>query len=83
MDNNETLKKVDINSASAQQIADTCPMLGREKSEAIVRYRQAHGPYKSLEELRNIPGFAYKLSTGLRDFFTFGGQGGQQQQQAT
>lgn len=68
----ETFKKVNINSATAQEIAYVCPMLGREKSEAIVRRRAMHGPYSSLDELRAIPGFADKLTKGLEDFFTLG-----------
>lgn len=61
-------KRLDVNSATVAEIERFCTSLGSEKSWAIVNYRENNGPYKTLEELRVIPGFSDKLISRLRDF---------------
>ena len=52
---------VNINSADAHTIAAALAGIGEKKAEAIVQYRQAHGPYKSVDELVNVSGIGGKL----------------------
>lgn len=47
---------VDINQASAQEIADTLQGVGMSKAEEIVRYRDSHGAFKHVDELVNVKG---------------------------
>ncbi len=47
--------KIDINQADAAMLA-TLPGIGPKTAENIDAYRQANGPFKSLDELLNIKG---------------------------
>jgi competence protein ComEA len=51
---------VSINTADAQTIADALSGIGLKKAEAIVKYRQEKGPFKTLEELGNVTGIGEK-----------------------
>lgn len=46
---------VDLNSANAEQL-DALPGIGPATAQKIIDYRQAHGPFRSLDELEGVPG---------------------------
>lgn len=52
---------VNINTADAQAIADGLTGVGISRAQAIVAYRDAHGPFKSVEELLAVKGIGEKL----------------------
>lgn len=47
---------VNINAADMQTIADALPGIGPAKAQAIIDYRTQHGPFKTKEDLTNVPG---------------------------
>ena len=47
---------IDINSASAAQLAAAISGVGLKKAEAIVAYRSTNGPFRSVDELANVSG---------------------------
>lgn len=47
---------VDINTADAASIARELDGIGLAKAEAIVAYRERHGAFKSVDELRKVKG---------------------------
>ena len=49
-------KKVNINTATAEEIHEKTG-LGEQTSQMIVRYRQKHGKFKNLEELKKVSRF--------------------------
>ena len=51
---------MNINSADAGSIAEALAGIGPAKAEAIVAYRKAHGPFKSVEQLREVQGVSAK-----------------------
>ena len=51
---------VNINQADAKTIAKSLNGIGIKKAEAIVKYRKANGPYKSIEELAKVKGIGNK-----------------------
>ena len=48
--------KVNINKADAATIAAVLTGIGTSKAEAIVAYREMHGAFTSIEELREVKG---------------------------
>ena len=62
---------VDINSADASAL-ESLPGIGPSKAAAIVQYRTDHGPFKSVDELDNVPGIGSATLAALRDQVTVG-----------
>ena len=63
---------VDINSADAATLAQTLKGVGPAKAEAIVAFREANGPFRSVEELTEVKGIGEKLLEQNRDRITVG-----------
>ncbi|MDX2163805.1 MAG: helix-hairpin-helix domain-containing protein [Gammaproteobacteria bacterium] len=59
---------VNINTADAQTIFDAhIKGIGKKRAEAIVAYRTAHGPFKSLDDLKKIKGLSGKIIDANRE----------------
>lgn len=52
--------KVDINTASAEQLAEALDGVGPAKSEAIVAYREENGDFEHIDELVNVRGIGLR-----------------------
>lgn len=52
---------VDINAASAEELAEALNGVGIKKAQAIVRHRQEFGPFKTVDQLREVPGIGASL----------------------
>lgn len=61
---------VDINSASKHEF-DCLPGIGPKTATAITAWRNEHGPFESLDELKEVPGISEKLLEKLRPFLYF------------
>lgn len=53
--------KVSINTASAEELARAMNGVGLKKAQAIVSYREEYGPFKSIDDLRQVPGMGGAL----------------------
>lgn len=58
-------EKIDINKASADELA-RMPMVGRQRAESIIRYRNEHGPFRNWDDLDKIPGFSRGMIEDLK-----------------
>ncbi len=63
---------VNINQASAQEIADALQGVGMSKAEEIVRYRDSHGAFRHADELVNVKGIGLATLDKNRDRITLG-----------
>ncbi len=48
--------QVNINTADAETLSSELSGIGQSKAEAIVAYREQHGPYRQIEDLTNVKG---------------------------
>lgn len=60
---------LDLNTATLEEL-DTLPGIGPKRAEAIVTYREEHGPFSSIESLTQVPGIGYKVLENIRDQVT-------------
>ena len=64
---------VDINQADAAELAAALDGVGEVKAEAIVSYREEHGPFSSAEDLAEVKGIGPKTVEGNRENIAVGG----------
>lgn len=58
---------VNINTATAESLAVNIKGVGLKKAEAIIAYRHANGPFKSIDELVKVKGIGQKLIVNNKD----------------
>ncbi|WP_294911014.1 ComEA family DNA-binding protein [Tatumella sp. UBA2305] len=54
-------EKVSINQGTAEMLAGAMNGVGLKKARSIVEYREQYGPFTSLEQLAEVPGFGRAL----------------------
>ncbi|MCK5830638.1 MAG: helix-hairpin-helix domain-containing protein [Methylococcales bacterium] len=52
---------VNINKADAKTLSESLKGIGIKRAEAIVKYRSKNGPFKSLDDLRNVKGIGDQI----------------------
>ena len=63
---------VNINTATPGEL-DGVKGIGPSKAQAIVDYRSKNGPFKSLDDLKNVKGFGEKSITKLKSELSVSG----------
>ena len=53
--------RVSINNASAEELAKGLNGVGLKKAQAIVSYREEYGPFKTVDDLKQVPGMGNSL----------------------
>jgi competence protein ComEA len=66
---------VDINSADAATLATAIVGIGEKKAAAIVQYREANGPFASVDELAQVKGIGAATVDRNRQNLSFGATG--------
>ena len=67
----ETEEKVNINTATAEQL-ETLPGIGPALAQRILDHRKQNGPFKKIEELINVRGIGEKSFDRFKDRITVG-----------
>ncbi|HHJ13803.1 MAG TPA: helix-hairpin-helix domain-containing protein [Gammaproteobacteria bacterium] len=65
---------VNINTADSETLVDSLDGVGPQKAMAIVRYRQANGPFQSVDELLQVKGIGQSTLEQNRANLTVGEQ---------
>ena len=60
---------VNINLAMAAEL-ETLPRIGPAMAQRIIEYREANGPFASIEDIQNVPGIGPATYAGLKDLIT-------------
>jgi competence protein ComEA len=67
---------VNINTATAEELATALKGVGQVKAEAIVRYREANGAFTDIDELVNVKGIGLRTVDMNREFIKLEGETG-------
>ena len=62
------VQPVNVNKASAEEIADSLKGVGISKAEAIVTYRSENGEFKHVDELVNVKGIGIRTVDINREY---------------
>lgn len=62
--------KININQATATEIAKALPGIGMKKAQAIVKYRQQYGKFKEVDQLLKVKGIGKKGLAASRDYIS-------------
>ena len=60
---------IDLNAAAVYEL-QRLPGVGEKRAQAIVAYREEHGPFRSVEDLTQVSGIGEGILAGLRDYVT-------------
>jgi competence protein ComEA len=63
----EAAQPINVNTAPQIDLEAVAGLLRREAA-AIIEYREKNGPYKTLEDLENVPGLDFSKIDSRRDF---------------
>ncbi|MGE5371449.1 MAG: ComEA family DNA-binding protein [Solirubrobacterales bacterium] len=58
---------VRLNLATAQELDSVLPGIGPELARRIIDYREKHGPFSSVDQLKNVSGIGEKKYGQLKD----------------
>ena len=58
--------RVNINTASVEELI-TIPGIGAKRAEDILRYREEHGKFSSVEDIKNVPGIGDGIYSRIKD----------------
>ena len=64
-----SVEKININTASAAKL-ESLPGIGPSLAKKIVEFREAHGPFVTIEDLLNVSGIGQAKLEGIRDLIT-------------
>jgi len=62
---------INLNSATVSDLS-RLPGVGEVKAQAIIAYRQEHGPFAAVDDLMEIKGIGPGIVEGLRPYVTVG-----------
>ncbi len=63
------VKRININTATLAEL-DTLPGIGPVTAQSIIAYREAHGPFNSIEEIMDVPGIGPVTFERIKDLIT-------------
>lgn len=64
-------EQINLNKATAAEL-QRLPGIGEKRAEAIVQYRQEHGPFQGVQDLLAVSGIGEGILAGLSDYVTTG-----------
>lgn len=66
-----TANPVNLNTATLAQL-ESVPYIGATRAQEIITYRNAHGPFKNINDLDSVKGFGAKMIAKVSPYLTLG-----------
>lgn len=63
--------RININTATAAEL-ETLPRIGPATAQQIIAYREANGPFTTIDEIQNVPGIGPATFAQIKDAITVG-----------
>lgn len=60
-------ERINLNTADVYEL-QRLPGIGEARAQDIVAYRQANGPFETVDDLDKVPGIGQGILDGLRDY---------------
>ena len=73
--------KLDLNSATVDELARQLPGIGPKKARRVVSWRKEHGPFTHIEQLQEVKGIGPKTVSKLRPLVRIGSAASARQSQ--
>jgi len=67
----EESTRINVNTAD-QATLDALPGVEEAEAKAIIEYRQKNGPFKTVEEVKNVPGIGEQVFANIKAKITVG-----------
>jgi competence protein ComEA len=67
-------QRVDLNTATAEEIAQSVEGIGQKRAEKIVEYREQNGPFNSIEDVKKVEGISDELARLIESSASVGRQ---------
>lgn len=64
-----TVEKININTATKADL-EKLPGIGPTIAERIINYREQNGPFKAIEEIKNVQGIGDKKFEAMKDLIS-------------
>ena len=68
----EPVAPIDVNTASAEALAEAIHGVGLKRAQAIVQYREQHGAFATVDQLAQVRGISANIVERNRDRLTAG-----------
>lgn len=68
-ENSSVSSTISINTATVQEL-QSLPGIGEAKAKSILQYREEHGPFQDLQELKNVEGIGDSIFDQIKDYIT-------------
>jgi competence protein ComEA len=62
-------RRININTATLAEL-DTLPGIGPVTAQSIIAYREAHGPFNTIEDIMDVPGIGPATFERIKDLIT-------------
>ncbi len=62
-----SIRKININNADMEDLI-SIPGIGAKTAKAIIEYRHKHGPFRSIDEIKNVKGIGTKKFNRIKNY---------------
>lgn len=66
-ESNRNLNKININTATVEELSENLSGIGESIAKRIVEYREHNGEFTNIEDLKNVSGIGDKMFENIKD----------------